>query len=105
LQVLKEQHSISIDNDKEATGLYVCVACGQPLFDASGKFEAGCGFPSFWRHKEDGVRLNPLSTYGRSRIQLLCNNCGLHLGHLFSNKHTPSGVRYCISKEAIREME
>jgi peptide-methionine (R)-S-oxide reductase len=99
-----KQHPVFIDN-KDATGLYVCVVCGHALFDASKKFEAGCGFPSFWMHKEDGVHLNPLSTYGRERVQLLCNHCGLHLGHLFPNRQTPTGVRYCISKEAIRLTE
>jgi peptide-methionine (R)-S-oxide reductase len=89
----------------EAAGLYVCTACGQALFDASKKFDAGCGFPSFWMHKEEAVKLNPLHTYGRSRIQLLCNHCGLHLGHLFPNKQTPTGVRYCINKEALRAVE
>jgi peptide-methionine (R)-S-oxide reductase len=98
---LKEQHPIFINDNKETTGLYVCAACGHPLFNASTKFEAGCGFPSFWTHKEGGVKLNPLNTYGRERIQLLCNQCGRHLGHLFPNRQTPTGVRYCISEEAI----
>jgi peptide-methionine (R)-S-oxide reductase len=89
----------------DTTGIYVCAACGHPLFDAAAKFNAGCGFPSFWLHKNDGVKQNPLSTYGRERTQLLCANCGLHLGHLFPNKHTPSGVRYCINRESIRLAE
>jgi peptide-methionine (R)-S-oxide reductase len=100
---LNKQHPGNfIDNNKEAIGLYVCAACGNALFDAAAKFDAGCGFPSFWMHKADAVKLNPLSTYGRERIQLLCHNCGQHLGHLFPNKNTPTGVRYCINKEAIR---
>jgi peptide-methionine (R)-S-oxide reductase len=98
---LKENPIYFTDN-KDAAGTYVCTVCGTPLFEAAKKFEAGCGFPSFWLHLETGVKLNPLNTYGRKRIQLLCSQCGLHLGHLFPNKYTPTGVRYCISKEAIR---
>lgn len=84
------------------TGTYVCSACGFELFEAAKKFNAGCGFPSFWLHIADHVKLNPLDTYGRHRIQLLCNNCGQHLGHLFDNQYTPKKVRYCINETAIR---
>jgi peptide-methionine (R)-S-oxide reductase len=104
-QPLKQQSPSIINKNKEATGMYTCAACGHPLFCAAKKFEAGCGFPSFWQHIDEGVQLNPLSTYGRERIQLLCKACGLHLGHLFPNKHTPTGVRYCINKESIRLVE
>lgn len=86
----------------EASGIYVCSRCGGALFAAHQQFDAGCGFPSFWRHLQNGVAQNPLDTYGRNRIQLLCSNCGLHLGHLFCNKHTPTGLRYCINKTSIQ---
>jgi peptide-methionine (R)-S-oxide reductase len=89
----------------EATGTYVCARCGNALFAANKKFEAGCGFPSFWMHLNAGVELKPLDTYGRYRVQLLCKHCRLHLGHLFSNKHTPTGLRYCINSAAIRLQE
>lgn len=85
-----------------ATGSYCCSRCGQVLFEANKAFAAGCGFPSFWQHWENGVLLHELHTYGRSRIQLLCGRCGLHLGHLFANKHTPTQQRYCINAESIR---
>ncbi|HET7896019.1 MAG TPA: peptide-methionine (R)-S-oxide reductase, partial [Flavisolibacter sp.] len=75
---------------------------GAPLFEAGKKFEAGCGFPSFWQSIDNRVQQNLLTTYGRERVQLLCHQCGQHLGHLFPSKHTPSGVRYCINGEAIR---
>lgn len=89
----------------KATGIYACARCGNGLFDADKKFEAGCGFPSFYMHKGKGVSQNPLHTYGRTRIQLLCSHCGLHLGHLFENRQTPSGLRYCINEDAIRFTE
>src|SRR5688572_20094178 len=84
------------------TAIYSCTSCDSPLFEATKKFDAGCGFPSFWMHYGDHVTLNPLNTYGRSRIQLLCTHCGAHLGHLFPNKSTPTQVRYCINEKAIR---
>ncbi|QEC57656.1 peptide-methionine (R)-S-oxide reductase [Flavisolibacter ginsenosidimutans] len=82
-------------------GVYCCTSCGNTLFEAAKKFDACCGFPSFWLHVEGGVKLRPLHTYGRSRTQLLCVRCGTHLGHLFQNKYTPNGLRYCVSKNAI----
>lgn len=84
-----------------ASGTYVCTRCGHALFGAHQQFDAGCGFPSFWLHLANGVTQKQLDTYGRSRIQLLCSHCGQHLGHLFLNKHTPTGLRYCISHTAI----
>ena len=88
-----------------ATGTFVCSNCGFELVKADKKFNAGCGFPSFYLHIADHVKLNPLHTYGRDRIQLLCNNCGQHLGHLFDSKQTPTRVRYCINDTAIRLKE
>lgn len=77
------------------------LAAGAALFEASRQFDAGCGFPSFWDHTGNSVRLVPLYTYGRTRVQLLCAACGQHLGHLFAHKHTPTKVRYCISQQGI----
>lgn len=84
--------------------LYNCVACGNSLFSTAEEFEAGCGFPSFWNHIADHVRQQTLSTYGRTRTQLVCSQCGAHLGHLFHHSLTPTQVRYCISNSAIVKM-
>ncbi|RYZ27575.1 MAG: peptide-methionine (R)-S-oxide reductase, partial [Chitinophagaceae bacterium] len=89
----------------EATGRFVCAACGTPLFSEASRFDAGCGFPSFWTHLESSVQVVKLTTYGRERLQLLCRQCGLHLGHLFPNSFTPTGVRYCINGTSIRKDE
>jgi len=67
------------------------------------RFDVGSGFPSFWDQVDDHVKLNPLDTYGRKRIQLLCNSCGQHLGHLFRDKRTPSELRYCINADRIKK--
>lgn len=93
---------LDLSENKEAAGVYVCSACGCALFESSKKFNAGCGFPSFWLHKANNVKRNPLHTYNRSRIQLLCARCGAHLGHLFQNKYTPTGLRYCINHDALK---
>jgi peptide-methionine (R)-S-oxide reductase len=90
-----------LPTNPESKDLYVCTRCGTTLFDAAKKFNAGCGFPSFWMHSENNVKQNFLQTYGRTRTQLLCNNCGAHLGHLFNHRHTPTGLRYCINETAI----
>lgn len=95
----------SFTDDQTFAGFYVCATCGTPLFEAGKKFEAGCGFPSFWKHVAEHVKFNRLTTHGRERMQLLCNKCGRHLGHLFPNQRTPTGVRYCINHEAIRLVE
>ena len=90
---------------QQADGCYVCSGCGQALFDADKKFDSKTGFPSFWMHIGQNVKENFLDTYGRERTQLLCNHCGLHLGHLFPNKHTPTRVRYCINANSIALQE
>lgn len=87
--------------EESTQGIYKCSSCGNALFDAAKKFDSGTGFPSFWMHLEENVKENFLDTYGRERIQLLCSQCGLHLGHLFKNKNTPTKLRYCINADAI----
>jgi peptide-methionine (R)-S-oxide reductase len=81
-------------------GKFVCSVCGFELFEADKKFEATCGFRGFWLHINDHVKLQPLDTYGKHRIQLLCNQCGRHLGHLFNNKFSPTKLRYCVNNSA-----
>ncbi|TXK51341.1 peptide-methionine (R)-S-oxide reductase [Pontibacter qinzhouensis] len=82
-------------------GTYTCSRCGTSLFNASTKFSVGSGFPSFWAHIGDNVRQQELTSYGRNRLQLLCRQCGQHLGHLFADNRTPTAVRYCINAAAL----
>ena len=82
-------------------GIYTCSRCGNALFEASTKFAVGSGFPSFWAQIGEHVKHQPLDTYGRHRIQLLCSQCEQHLGHLFEDARTPTKVRYCINAAAI----
>lgn len=81
--------------------VYRCSRCHEVLFSAGHKFDSKTGFPSFWAHLAESVLQQPLHTYGRDRIQLLCRQCGQHLGHLFTDKRTPSQVRYCINAGTI----
>ncbi|MFD2514017.1 peptide-methionine (R)-S-oxide reductase [Pontibacter locisalis] len=83
-------------------GVYTCSSCGAVLFEASRKFDVGSGFPSFWDQAGESVKHKSLDTYGRHRVQLLCNRCGQHLGHLFQDSRTPTNVRYCINAASIK---
>ena len=87
---------------QQEKGIYTCSSCGNTLFLASKKFEVGSGFPSFWAPIGEHVQQHKLNTYGRERIQVLCQQCGQHLGHLFEDNRTPTQLRYCINAEAIQ---
>ncbi len=91
-----------MSGNEQEKGIYTCSKCGTTLFEAAKKFDSRTGFPSFWGHVGDHVKENFLDTYGRERIQLLCKSCGQHLGHLFPNKTTPTGVRYCVNADSIQ---
>lgn len=101
----KRKQAASAQKEGSAKGVYVCTCCGSALFESAKKFDSRTGFPSFWMHIGDHVKENFLTTYGRERIQLLCNSCGQHLGHLFENKRTPTQLRYCINAQSIRLKE
>ena len=84
-------------------GVYKCTACGEVLFDSSTKFDAGCGWPSF----SDIISNNKIITkddlsYGMHRIEVMCVNCGGHLGHVFDDGPKPTGLRYCINSVSIK---
>ncbi|ALJ01047.1 peptide-methionine (R)-S-oxide reductase [Rufibacter tibetensis] len=90
-----------LNEQSQPKGTYHCSQCSTPLFSSDQKFDSKTGFPSFWAHLGQNVQQHLLETYGRERIQLLCHQCGLHLGHLFPDPRTPSQVRYCINAESI----
>jgi peptide-methionine (R)-S-oxide reductase len=96
------KHRNPIASKSKQHGVYTCSSCTQPLFEASTKFEVGSGFPSFWAQVGENVLHNPLDTYGRQRMQLLCSQCKQHLGHLFEDARTPTNLRYCINAETIK---
>lgn len=85
--------------DNHQTGMYECAACGQPLFSSDTKFESGSGWPSFDNPvNKEYVELREDSSHGMTRTEVICKNCGSHLGHLFDDgsKET-TGQRYCIN--------
>jgi peptide-methionine (R)-S-oxide reductase len=87
----------------EEEGMYVCAACGIDLFASQHKFEAACGWPSFYDvANSDAVRLVEDNTQGMRRVEVLCKNCDGHLGHVFHDApDQPTGVRFCINSVSL----
>ncbi len=83
-------------------GNYTCRACGQVLFSSDSKFDAHCGWPSFDREIEEGVIKETLDTsHGMRRIEITCGKCGGHLGHVFDDGPTDTGLRYCVNSVSL----
>ncbi|GGF16603.1 peptide-methionine (R)-S-oxide reductase MsrB [Hymenobacter cavernae] len=84
-------------------GLYACVCCGTPLYDSRTKFESGTGWPSFTQPvQEKAIRYKKDTSYGMTRVEVLCNVCDAHQGHVFPDGPPPSGLRLCINSAAIK---
>lgn len=84
-------------------GTYVCAVCGNPLFESTTKFDSGTGWPSFWdAAKKDAVSFAQDSSLGMHRTEVICKNCGSHLGHVFTDgPRDKTGLRYCINSLAL----
>jgi peptide-methionine (R)-S-oxide reductase len=91
-----------VDNHED--GMYVCAACGAELFDSGTKFESGSGWPSFYDVASRGnVILQDDNSHGMERTEVVCANCGGHLGHLFNDGPSDkTGLRYCINSCALK---
>lgn len=83
-------------------GIYKCKACGEPLFTSNSKFDSGCGWPSFDdAFGKDKVEYKLDTSHGMVRTEILCGNCGSHLGHVFEDGPTDTGKRYCVNSVSI----
>lgn len=84
-------------------GAYKCAACGAELFDSGTKFDAQCGWPSFYDAKAGSVEFNEDNSLGVKRTEVTCANCGGHLGHIFPDApEQPTGNRFCINSIALK---
>lgn len=83
-------------------GTYHCAGCGQQLFDSDTKFDAHCGWPSFDQAIEGTIEYKKDFSYGMERIEILCNACGGHLGHVFNDGPTNTGLRYCVNSISLK---
>ncbi len=85
------------------TGKYSCSCCNTPLFDSTIKFESSSGWPSFTQPiKENAVKYHKDTTHGMIRVEILCNTCDAHLGHIFPDGPEPTGLRYCVNSLSIQ---
>ncbi len=84
------------------TGTYACAGCGTVLFTSDSKFDAHCGWPSFDQEASEGVVAEKRDvSHGMIRTEILCKNCGGHLGHVFNDGPTDTGLRYCVNSLSL----
>lgn len=89
--------------DHHEQGVYTCKACGNKLFLSDHKFDSHCGWPSFYQSADStNVHESVDLSHGMKRIEITCSRCGGHLGHVFDDGPTPTGLRYCINSASLK---
>ncbi|MEI6745091.1 MAG: peptide-methionine (R)-S-oxide reductase MsrB [Methylococcaceae bacterium] len=87
--------------DCKEDGIYHCVCCDAPLFDSQTKYDSGSGWPSFWQALENRIAENVDTTHGMRRVEIVCEKCAAHLGHVFTDGIEPTGLRYCVNSASL----
>jgi len=97
-----ERPFTGVYNMHNDNGIYTCKGCDEPLFSSTSKFDAGCGWPSFDEEIKAG-KIKEISdkTLGMNRTEIVCANCDSHLGHVFNDGPSDSGLRYCVNSVSL----